>query len=352
MRVAFFPPLSTLIENPYWAILSESLSEFNVEIINNTPIIFSTRWLLRHYSKIDIIHLQFIRPFYISGKSRKLRLIHVIIFTLNLLLIRYFGIQLIMTVHDPEPPLEVNPKWVDTLAHWIAVNLSNKVIVHCAEAENLVNRKFNRKRKIFIVDHPNYINSYPNSITKKEARKKLGLDESKLVFGFVGGIRKNKGVEQLIYAFKALRQIDSQLIIAGKTSKSSIDYLAELKKISEGDDRIFFFPNFIAPEEIQIYLNAVDIMVLPFSKILTSGSTILSLSFKKPVIVPKTGCLPELIKSQYGWLYEPDDLSSLIGAMESAAGSSHEAVGQAAFEMITSCTPSKFAKQTYDVYFN
>ena len=40
--------------------------------------------------------------------------------------------------------------------------------------------------------------------------------------------------------------------------------------------------------------SAADLVVLPFSDIMHSGSAILALSFNKPVLVPARGSLPEL----------------------------------------------------------
>ena len=43
-----------------------------------------------------------------------------------------------------------------------------------------------------------------------------------------------------------------------------------------------------------MFFSAADLVVLPFSDIMHSGSAILALSFNKPVLVPARGALPEL----------------------------------------------------------
>jgi hypothetical protein len=45
---------------------------------------------------------------------------------------------------------------------------------------------------------------------------------------------------------------------------------------------------------VQLLFSAADLVVLPFSDIMHSGSAILALSFNKPVLVPARGALPEL----------------------------------------------------------
>jgi glycosyltransferase involved in cell wall biosynthesis len=50
----------------------------------------------------------------------------------------------------------------------------------------------------------------------------------------------------------------------------------------------------VPDSEIQVYLRAADLVVLPFSETLNSGSALLALSFDRPVLVPRQGALAEL----------------------------------------------------------
>jgi len=60
----------------------------------------------------------------------------------------------------------------------------------------------------------------------------------------------------------------------------------------DNDKRIKVFLDFIPDNDIQIYMNAADIIVLPYLDILNSGVAILAMSFGKPVIAPRTGSIP------------------------------------------------------------
>ena len=98
--------------------------------------------------------------------------------------------------------------------------------------------------------------------------------------------------------------------------------------------------------------NASDIVVLPFSKILTSGTANLAMSFSRPVIVPRVGCLPELIEPGMGWLFEQDNPVSLAEVMDKSAQSEVEKVGNKAFRKLSKCTPERFAEQTIHAYYD
>lgn len=349
--VAFFPSLKALSSNPYWAILASALEKAGV-IFYNSPDLFTWNWLVKNRNLVKVLHIHFIRPFYTSGKPGQVRFLYVLRFGFNMLLARGLGYRIIFTWHDLEQRIQVRPVWVDDLAHRIVIKLSNRVIVHCQEAVRLLLQKYGWRDNVFVVDHPNYIGWYPNTITRAVARRKLALAEDSIVFTFFGGIYPNKGIEILIQAFRKTQVSNFRLVIAGKAGKSSEAYSQTLKEMAEGDERISFYFNYIPDDEVQIFMNATDIVVLPFTKILTSGSTILAMSFGRPVIIPKVGCLPELVDSGVGWQFEPDDPDSLAETIQSVAISDFHQIGQRALDKISSYSPEYFASQTIKVYWD
>jgi beta-1,4-mannosyltransferase len=61
----------------------------------------------------------------------------------------------------------------------------------------------------------------------------------------------------------------------------------------------------------QLFYNAADVVVFPFTDILTSSSVITALGFYCPVIVPALGCLPELVDETLGFLLSSRDSGRL-----------------------------------------
>ncbi len=120
--------------------------------------------------------------------------------------------------------------------------------------------------------------------------------------------------------------------------------------MAKDDARISFHVKFIPDNEIQIFLNAANVVVLPFARILTSGTANLAMSFRRPIIVPKTGCLPELVAKDSGWLFEPDNSKFLAEAMKlSMAGDANE-IGNKAYEKMLHRSSKRFASQTLHAY--
>lgn len=343
--VAFFPPLSVLRENPYWPILAASLQMVGVELIEDTPYSFGLFWLLKNRLKIHVLHLHFVQGFY-KGRGMFLKVLR---FGALLVIARLLGYCTVFTLHNLEPTYPLKPVWLDYLGHWMAANLSSKVIVYCDTSRILLKKKYGRKSRVFQVEHPNVIQYYPNVVSQEEARKQLGLSKEHLVFIFFGGVRPNKGIETLIQSFQKLEGENYRLLIAGKIFPPD-SYARSLQEMACADPRIMFYLQYIPDDEVQIFLNASDVVVLPFARILTSGTTVLAMSFHRAVIVPRMGCLPELVEPDVGWTFNPRDPEALLNAMRTAVASDFKQIGENAFRKISVFTPQRFAEQTLWVY--
>lgn len=339
--------------NPYWSTLARELEKAGVFIDYDTQLSFNAtnmRWLFINRNRIKVLHLHYIQQFYISNSVFK-SIILALLFGFSMLLARVLGYRTVFTLHNLKPTFEYKLTWLDYFCHLIAVNLSERVIVHCKEASRLLAKWYWRRKGIYIIDHPNFIHDYPNTITKELARNRLSLPYDSVVFTFIGGIRPNKGVETLIQAFLKLKNENICLVIAGNETRSG-SYVQSLIEMASGDERISFHLKHIPDEEIQVFMNATDIVVLPFAKILTSSTANLAMSFARPVIVPRMGCLPELVESKFGWLFEPGNVVSLTLVMQNAMASDYQQTGQIAYKKISAYTPERFAQQTIKAYWD
>lgn len=313
LTVAHFPDIDRLAENPYWTILRTALEQEGVQNRSSRSEVFGRRWLWRNRRLIQVLHFHYVQKFY-AFEGTQARLRWVLRFASNLLLARLLGYRTVFTLHNATPTYPLQPEWVDHVAHWVAVNLTDSVIVHCDAASQLLKEKFGRTQKVYLVPHPHFIGHYPNDIAQTDARIALGIEPDSLMFVFIGGIRPNKGLENLIAAFKQLTGEDMRLVIAGKSWPPE-EYIQMLEASTKQDSRIVFHKRFIPDEDLQIYFNAADVVVLPFARILTSSSVILAMSFARPIVAPALGCLPELITKDIGILYDQSSPSGLLQAL-------------------------------------
>lgn len=102
--------------------------------------------------------------------------------------------------------------------------------------------------------------------------------------GYVGLVRRYKGVEQLIDAFRALDAEGSSLSVAGRPSTD--DLAAELTALAADDDRIDFHFRFLDDAELVARMSEAQFVVLPYRHMHNSGTALAALSVARPILVP------------------------------------------------------------------
>ena len=96
------------------------------------------------------------------------------------------------------------------------------------------------------------------------------------------------------------------------------NYESKLKELTKGNCRIKLFLDFIPDEDIQVFLNACDVFVLPYKDITTSGAASLGMSFGRPIIAPNISSFKELLSAENGILYDTEKSDGLLSALKEA----------------------------------
>jgi glycosyltransferase involved in cell wall biosynthesis len=168
---------------------------------------------------------------------------------------------------------------------------------------------FAKEKPAKLVPHPLYDNFGP-IISKKEARKKLAISEEDKVILFFGFIRKYKGLDILLNAFKMLiteSKIENlKLLIAGEFYEDQKNYEVLLNDPLI-KNHLILHTHFIPNTEVKYYLCAADCVMQPYRSATQSGVTPLSYHFEKPMIVTNVGGLPSMVPDQKaGLIAEPN----------------------------------------------
>jgi len=197
----------------------------------------------------------------------------------------------------------------------------NAIICHCNQAKRLIQKNYRvSQKKIHVIPIGNYINYYRNDISKENARKLLSLKNDDFVFCIFGRIRPYKGIDTLIKTFKVFIKSDkykkAKLIIVGQPLSNEIKNL--LIELSKNINNIILKFENIPDDNVQIYMNASDIIVAPYKKFLTSAIIINALTFSKPIITPRIGCAIGTLDKKGTFLYNPQDKDGLLKALEKA----------------------------------
>lgn len=226
----------------------------------------------------------------------------------------------VLTMHNLMPHEEGRSKASQMICQG-CYDMADLVVHHCERSIELtrsIYSNFTPQKKSIIIPHGNYF-GYPNNISRREARRRLGISNDDFVFLHFGLIRAYKGLNTVIEAFKKINIKNKKLIVAGSflgipTLKTRFQF-KWLKLTSCFNRSIFLFLKTIPNNEIQVFLKACDAVVLGHKTGLNSGVAILGMSFGRIVIGPDIGCIGEVLRKGYNIVYDPDKLDSLISAM-------------------------------------
>lgn len=195
------------------------------------------------------------------------------------------------------------------------------LLLHEKSSIAIVRREFRLiESRVRILPHGNYVGTYPNTSSKSEARKKLDLSSQKRLFGLVGMLRPYKGVEEFIAAVDKINEKAHRInaFIAGK--RISPYKHGDIKNMVKGILGLLVEEKFIPEEKLHYYLNAADFIVLPYRRILTSGSVLLAASFARPVLLPRLESFEDLFDLPFVFTYEPEDVDDMATKMLELGG--------------------------------
>jgi len=205
------------------------------------------------------------------------------------------------------------------------VSRCDGIIVMSTAAEKELRRLYSVPSSTLVqkAQHGHYIDCYPNEIPRELARQKLAVDNSEQVFLSLGAVRPYKGHLEMIRSFGAIAQPGQRLLVAGKASDTSYEQQlreeAQQQFAKNPNCRIDFHLQSIPDEELQVFFNASDICVLPFAKVLNSGSLLMAMSFGIPVVASKMGSIPEVVFPDSSVLFSSQTPQALEVAMQDAA---------------------------------
>ncbi len=331
--------------NPYVELLARGVEAAAPEARCTVRDALAPGWLWRQRHEVDFLHLHWVELLYASSTRRGLW-VRWLGFVSALFLAKVLGIGIAYTVHNIEHH-EGRHAALNRLTNRLVFGLADVVHVHDEHARQAVATQFGRRRGMVTIPHGNYI-SYPNACSREDARARLGLAEGAFAYLFLGQIRPYKGVEDLLAAFGELPGAELRLVIAGNAHNPA--YGAQIAALAASDPRVVLLAQFVPAEEVQFYMNACDICVLPYRHVTTSGAAILAFSFGKPVIAPRLGGFAELLAEGQGLLYEPADAHGLREAMRQALTMDLGAASAAAWAMARQLDWERIGEQHWRAY--
>lgn len=165
-----------------------------------------------------------------------------------------------------------------------------------------------------ISPHPAYTFFDRGAADREAARAALGV--SGPVVLFFGLVRAYKGLDVLLQAVaRARARVPVTLVVAGEFYQDRGPYDAMVRDLGLAD-AVRIHDRYIANEEVEAYFRAADLVVLPYRSATQSGIAQIALSFERPVVVTRTGGLPEAVREgETGHVVPPGDATALGEAL-------------------------------------
>jgi glycosyltransferase involved in cell wall biosynthesis len=291
MRILAWPAFSDN-GNPYNRLLYGALREVgtDVDVSDFRPL----RLLLRG---CDIWHLHW--PERITNAKSPARVaFNLVGFLLLVFVARLRRTRIVWTVHNLQAHNSRRP-WLES---WFMGTFSRVVdgfIALTPKGAHAARRRHPGLRTTphVVIPHGHFLDVCDRSITREEARRRLGIAHEAHVISYVGRISAYKNVPELVEAFVAAGNAQARLLVAGDVVDNSA--AEAIKTAAAGDERVLLELRTISDAELALFVLAADLVVLPFRQILNSSSVLLALSLARPVLVPTLGTMTEL-EEQFG----------------------------------------------------
>jgi len=313
-RVFFYPNYDRA--NPYQNQLYRKAS-LTHEIVE-APIASALKTLRQAGGAQRIIfHLHWVNFLFKDVRLKSQARRNVAAFLRDLEAFKHEGGRIVWTVHNVISHDAAFPDLETDLSQRIA-ELADVIHLHAAASLPEIRDVFHiEPNKVRISPHGNYFGVYPDFVTRETARETLGLAPDDDVILFAGQVRPYKGVGRLVTAFRKIlkERPKARLVIAGAMHHKVLRKLRPALSRAERS-RILATDRFLDEPELQLFFRAADLAVFPYSRILTSGSLVLALSFGLPTIVPRVGMTGEVLEgTDAGILYDPEADGALLAAM-------------------------------------
>lgn len=194
------------------------------------------------------------------------------------------GTKIVWVFHN-KAPHDLDIKETIILQIKFLIEISDLIILHSKNSKKYLDSYTTgyNNNKVYYIPHPDFMDIYYRGVN---LRDKFGLGDN-FVYLIQGNLAHYKNLELLIDIFKDLNKeiSDISLIIAGR--EDQVGY-ADMLRERAGNDSIIIVNKRISSIEMGSFLEACDVMVLPYAyeSSMNSGVMIMSFSYGKTVIIP------------------------------------------------------------------
>jgi glycosyltransferase involved in cell wall biosynthesis len=212
---------------------------------------------------------------------------------------------LVLAVHDPEP----HPGWFGRMAQAVeraTVRRASHIVIHSAVFRRLLVHRYG-----VADDRVTVIPIGPLTDYLRQSTTAPSGGEAPTILCF-GRMETYKGLEVLLEAAPLIRQhIPSvRIVLAGRFTD------AGLRARALDTAGVVVCDGWVEERDVTGFFSRADVVVLPYTSATQSGVVPIAAAFSLPVVVTRTGGLPEQVRDgTCGVVVRPGDAGELAGAL-------------------------------------
>jgi glycosyltransferase involved in cell wall biosynthesis len=221
------------------------------------------------------------------------------------------------TVHNVLPHNRERSRFYRWIYRWI-YRIPHILLVHTERGREQLIQEFGVSRDRIHLTSIGLNEEMPvTSLTRSEARHRLGFEGNQQLILFFGKIDHYKGLDLLLTAFESLPFPNTRLIVAGgiRSPEFGKSIRLQLETMSRRA-HVHFFERFIPNEEAEVFFKASDVLCLPYRQIYQSGLVFLGPRFGIPMISTDVGALREFIGDTLGLVTRTNNPAGLADALK------------------------------------
>jgi glycosyltransferase involved in cell wall biosynthesis len=236
-------------------------------------------------------------------------------------LLKWLRFTIVYTAHDVLPHDDDTPEARRLFQK--LYNFADAVVVHAEKNKQQMIDSFSiDPGKISVIPHgANTLFFKSQDLSREEARARLRMPATRKVVLFFGLIKRYKGLEYLLQAFKQIREQanEATLLIVGSVyngDPATFQYYSNLLAQFDTQDDVIRVTEYVSFDRVGYYFAAADVVVLPYVKTTQSGILLSAFAAGRPVVVTDTGGLSELVEDgRSGFVVPPRNTQALARAI-------------------------------------
>jgi glycosyltransferase involved in cell wall biosynthesis len=180
-------------------------------------------------------------------------------------------------------------------------------------AEEVRQKTRMRSGRIRVVPHGMEMEPFIHlTLSKKEARAKLGLPLEAFLIGCIGRIDPGKGQLMLVKALERIRQVNArvELVLVGEPTRNETNlYYAQICQFITDSNLKGYVHLRPFSDDVALYFKSFDLFALASAKETYGLVTLESMASGTPVIGTNSGGTTEILKQgELGYLFPPGDV--------------------------------------------